>query len=126
VLVQRFVAGVDVRVHVVGRACFATEVRSAAVDYRFDDAPVEYESVALPPEIAGLCERAAAADGLELAGLDFRRAPDGTWWCLEMNPVPTFLPYEAATGQPIGDAILDHVLGIERDARTSPLSALVR
>ena len=49
-----------------------------------------------------------------LAGFDFRCAPDGVWYCLEVNPVPTFLPYEAATGVPIADAVLDELL--ERNA----------
>ena len=125
VLVQRYIPGVDVRVHVVGRACFGTEVRSAAIDYRFDDHAVIYEPATVPPEVVERCALAAAADGLELAGLDFRRAPDGAWWCLEMNPVPTFLPYEAATGQAIGDAILAHMLGVKPSlTRTSPLHGL--
>ena len=47
---------------------------------------------------------------LTLAGFDFRVTKDGRWYCLEVNPMPTFLPYETATGQPIGNAVLDALL----------------
>jgi D-alanine-D-alanine ligase-like ATP-grasp enzyme len=42
-----------------------------------------------------------------VAGFDFRVTPEGSWYCLEVNPMPTFLPYEMATRQPIGAAILN-------------------
>jgi len=52
-----------------------------------------------------------------VAGFDFRVTPDGDWYCLEMNPVPTFLPYEMATSQRIGEAILDifKPVGLEKE-----------
>lgn len=125
VVLQRYVAGTDVRVHTIGRRAFATEITSAAVDYRFDSAPPAYRVVDVPQALVQRCAAAAAADGLELAGFDFRRSPDGAWWCLEMNPVPTFLPYEAATGHPIGDAILDHLLGCGPTTGRSPLASML-
>jgi D-alanine-D-alanine ligase-like ATP-grasp enzyme len=42
---------------------------------------------------------------LPLAGIDLRRAPDGRWFCFEVNPCPGFTYYEAHTGQPIAAAI---------------------
>ena len=125
VLLQRYIPGCDVRVHVVGNRTFASEIRSAAVDYRFDESPVEYRAASPPERIARSCVRAARSEGLELAGLDFRRTPDGNWWCLEMNPVPTFLPYEASTGHPLGDAILDLLVPAHaRHVRSSPLQSI--
>jgi hypothetical protein len=126
VLIQRFVPGGDVRVHVVAGRTFATEVRSTAVDYRFDDeAAADYAPASPPPELLTCCAAFAAAEGLSLAGLDFRLDGDGRWWCLESNPVPTFLPYEAGAGHPIGDAVLDLLLGVRDAPRVSPLSGLV-
>lgn len=124
VIIQRYVPGVDVRVHTIGGgAVFATEISSTAVDYRFAETSPEYRAVEVPPAIARRCLDAASNEGLALAGFDFRRDPQGRWWCLEMNPVPTFLPYEAATGHPIGDAVLDYVLGrVPRAEGTSPLA----
>jgi glutathione synthase/RimK-type ligase-like ATP-grasp enzyme len=105
-VLQEYVAGSDVRVHTVGQRAFATEMISERVDYRFD-AVAQYRSAVVDPEIAERCCATAAAEGLLLAGFDFRVATDGGWHCLEMNPVPSFLPYEMCSGEPIGDAVLD-------------------
>ena len=106
-VVQEYVEGVDVRIHVIGKQIFASQVQSQAIDYRFERNGTKYSAVETPSLIQLICLKMAASEGLVLAGFDFRRTPDDEWFCLEMNPVPTFLPYEAGTGQPIGDAIVD-------------------
>jgi glutathione synthase/RimK-type ligase-like ATP-grasp enzyme len=122
-VIQQYIAGHEAQVHVVGDWVFGSRVDSAVVDYRFDEASVRYQPVEIPPAIASLCREAARSERLELAGLDFRVSGDDRWWCLEMNPVPTFLPYEAATGQPIGDAVIDLITGTREHAnRRSPLA----
>jgi hypothetical protein len=107
VVLQEYISGTDVRVHVVGERSFGSRVISDAIDYRFDSLPIHYEVANVPERVARACVAHCRAEGLLVAGLDFRCTPDGDWWCLESNPVPTFLPYEAGTGQPIGDAIVD-------------------
>lgn len=124
VVVQEYVPGVDVRVHLVGGKTFAAELRSDALDYRFDGEHAEFIGIETPKLIAERCMGVAAGDGLTLAGFDFRVANDRTWWCLEMNPVPTFLPYEAGTGHAVGDAILD-LLGLPQQ-ETRDVSPLFR
>jgi hypothetical protein len=106
-ILQHYVPGHDVRVHTVGETCIASRVDSSAVDYRFDAAGTAYSAVTPPPEISQSCILFAKLSGLVLAGFDFRVDSRSRWWCLEANPVPTFLPYEAGTGQPIGDRVLD-------------------
>jgi hypothetical protein len=114
VILQRYVAGADVRVHVVlgpkgipDALAFATEVSGGeGVDYRFESDDRQYRAGDIPTSVEEACARAAASEGLLLAGLDFKVDADGRYWCLEMNPVPTFLPYEASTGQPIAAAVL--------------------
>jgi hypothetical protein len=123
-VIQRYVPGSDVRVHVVGDGVFSTGVRADAVDYRFDEPDTHYEPCEAPAEIAALGVAHARAEGLLIAGLDFRTDDHGVWWCLEMNPVPTFLPYEAGTGQPIGDALIDILApGTSSPDKTSTLAA---
>ena len=92
-LVQEYIAGVDVRVHVVAGECFGTEVRGAGVDYRFDGHH-SYRERDVPPEIGALCVTVAATEGLLLAGFDFRVDAFGLWFCLEVNPMPSFIPYQ--------------------------------
>lgn len=105
---QQFVPGRDHRVHVVGDDVFACEVLSDADDYRYAGLrgePARLREVRLPADIVAACVAAARSLGLHLAGIDLRRAPDGRWFCFEVNPSPGFTYYEANTGQPIADAI---------------------
>jgi hypothetical protein len=106
-ILQKYIEGRDVRIHVVGNRVFATEVISTGVDYRFDSGGNEFVSIMAPYDIEELCRKFSLLEDLILGGFDFRVTPDGHWYCLEANPVPTFLPYEMDTGQPIGNAILD-------------------
>ncbi len=105
---QQHVPGRDHRVHVVGDASFATAIVSDADDYRYaglHGAPARLEATDLPDEVAQRCVAVARAMKLHLAGLDLRLAPDGRWFCFEVNPSPGFSYYESHTGQPIAEAI---------------------
>jgi hypothetical protein len=106
---QRYVPGTDVRVHVVGRQVFATQVASDADDYRYPaDQGREWPQLTartLPSDVELRCWRLAAALGLAVAGIDLRVTPEGTWYCFEVNPSPAFSYYEQATGQPIARAV---------------------
>jgi glutathione synthase/RimK-type ligase-like ATP-grasp enzyme len=106
VLVQAYVAGADVRVHVVDAVCHATEVGGLGVDYRFDGSH-SYRQCDVPDAIARRCVEVARQEELLLAGFDFRVDGRGRWWCLEVNPMPSFIPYQWATGQPIAESVLD-------------------
>ena len=105
---QRYIPGNDWRVHVVGGEIFACEIISEAVDYRYagpSGATVDIRAGELPSEVSERCFRVADMLRLPLCGIDLRRTPDGDWYCFEANPSPGFSFYEAATGQPIADAI---------------------
>ncbi|MGL4961041.1 MAG: ATP-grasp domain-containing protein [Inquilinus sp.] len=105
-VVQEYVPGIDVRVHTVERCAFACAVSSEGVDYRFEHRGTCYERTSIPDGLAEQCCAFAEASGLVLAGFDFRRTPNGEYRCLEMNPVPSFLPYEIPSGLPIGAAVV--------------------
>jgi hypothetical protein len=111
VVLQEYVPGRDVRVHTVRGQAFATEVVCDGIDYRFESDSARYRATDVPEELRELCCRVAVEEGLELAGFDFRATSDGDWYCLEVNPVPSFLPYEMASGLPIGRAIVDVLCG---------------
>jgi D-alanine-D-alanine ligase-like ATP-grasp enzyme len=107
IVIQEYIKGRDVRVHVVGDRTFATEVISAGIDYRFHDETPKLKETSIPNSIEELCYKVTDNEGLTISGLDFRVTERQHWYCLEINPVPTFLPYEMTTRQPIGNAILD-------------------
>lgn len=110
VQLQEAIPGVDVRVHVVGERVFATEVRSAATDYRYAGEMGEdrvMRPVELPSEVAERCVALARHLGLVLTGIDLRRLPTGEYCCFEANPSPAYLWFEEVTGQRISEAIAD-------------------
>lgn len=124
VLIQRYVSGFDVRVHTIDGEGFGSRIDAEGVDYRWEPGEKHYRSIEVPLEVLDRCLRFAHQVGLVLAGFDFRVDDEGRWWCLEANPVPTFLPYEAATGDPIGSAIVRHcVEPPETELGTSPIAA---
>jgi hypothetical protein len=108
VVLQEYIPGRDVRIHTVGSAAFATQVDGGnGVDYRFESQGTCYTATKAPERIEKGCVQVAQAEGLLIAGFDFRVTHDQQWFCLEVNPVPSFLPYEIASGQPIAAALLD-------------------
>ena len=109
---QRRIEGTDVRVHIVGNEAMAARVQNPGIDYRFESpASSSFTTIEAPPEIVARCIRFARAEDLLLAGFDFRVTPEGAWFCLEANPAPTFIVYEAATKAAIAEAILDLLTG---------------
>ena len=110
VQLQRWIAGRDVRVHVVGDRCFATAIDSPADDYRYGAREGIDPTLSVVDIPGPLQERLVALTrrlGLLVSGIDLRVTASGEWFCFEVNPSPGFTFYEDATGQPIGAAIAD-------------------
>lgn len=111
---QRYVAGTDYRVHVVGDQVFPTRINSAAADYRYacrSGDEITMAAATIPDAVASRCRDMTTRMGLHVAGIDLRCTPDDDWVCFEVNPSPAFVFYEQATAQPIGDAIADLLAG---------------
>ncbi|MBL1084319.1 hypothetical protein JK359_20495 [Streptomyces actinomycinicus] len=109
---QRYVAGSDVRVHVCGDAVHAEEALSTAVDYRTaPPADVEFRPHELPAGLAGLLVARSRDLGLGLAGWDFKRDADGTYWCLEANPMPGYDWYDRRADGAVTASLVDLLTG---------------
>jgi ABC-type amino acid transport system permease subunit len=84
---------------------------TAAPAYTFEWAavwrglPYLLQGAGLTIVISAVAMALAAALGLAFAGIDLRLTPEGEWYCFEANPSPAFTYYEAASGQPIADAV---------------------
>jgi glutathione synthase/RimK-type ligase-like ATP-grasp enzyme len=105
---QRYVEGVDYRVHVVADSLFACRVRSSATDYRYPKTRYErpaLEPTELDPDLGARITSMVRSMNLLVAGVDLRRTPDGEWYCFEVNPSPAFTYFSQATGQRIDAAI---------------------
>ena len=103
---QKYIAGDDIRVHVVGDDVFPARIESGADDYRYatrQGASVEMTACTLPADILARCRQVSARLRLPLAGIDLRVTPNGEWYCLEVNPSPSFTFYQRKTYQPISE-----------------------
>lgn len=113
---QELVAGTDVRVHVVGDALFATEICSAATDYRYagrDGLDVAMTTITLPGDVADRCVSLARRLALPFCGIDLKRTAAGEYVCFEVNPSPAYSYYQEHTGQPIAQAVVCYLAGQE-------------
>jgi hypothetical protein len=111
---QAFVDGTNVRVHVIGERTFAVRVRTEAIDYRYaaqQGSTAELEPTELDEALRARCVHLARALDLPFAGIDLKITPGGEVFCFEVNPSPGFSYYEAATGQPIADAVARYLAG---------------
>jgi hypothetical protein len=106
---QAYIPGTDYRVHVVGDSVFACEIHSAAVDYRhgMGGDGLIIRATRMPSDLEERALTMTRDMGLEVAGIDMRRTPEGQWYCFEVNPSPGFTFYEQFTGQGIAGAIAD-------------------
>jgi hypothetical protein len=108
--VQRYVAGTDVRVHVVEATAYALAIEGTHVDYRHpddaDSTPIsDGRPTEVPLSVRSSMFSASEAMGLPLTGWDFKVDYSGVWWCLEANPMPAFTPFD----RPLGGAIAKRV-----------------
>jgi hypothetical protein len=103
---QRYVAGADVRVHVVGEAAIATRIDSTAVDYRAGGTP-RYSPWRIPAEVERALVSATASFGLVFAGWDLKVDAGGVYWCLEANPQPGYNAYDRHMEGLISQALLE-------------------
>lgn len=111
---QEFIAGLNVRVHVVGDRIFATRIDTDAVDYRYAARAGRaacLEPYTLADDVAQRCIGLARKLSLPLAGIDLIITVDDEVYCLEVNPSPAFSFFERNTGQPIARAIAETLAG---------------
>ena len=111
---QAVITGDDVRVHVVDREVFATQISTTATDYRYahrQGSEAVLSAVELPADVAERCVRLAALLELPFCGIDLKRTPDGEHYCFEANPSPAYSYYQESTGQPIADRLVRWLSG---------------
>ena len=83
----------NIRVHVIGHTCFAQEITSAEVDYRYDLFADKARDFELPNNLKAACIKLASQMNLFFAGIDFM-LHEGCYFFLEMNPSPGYAYFE--------------------------------
>ena len=122
ILVQEFIkeaGGADIRAFVIGKRVVGAMMRQGAPDefrsnlHRGGTA----ERIRITPEERSTAARAAAALGLNVAGVDFLRANHGPV-IMEVNSSPGLEGIESATGQDIAGRIIAFMEANARPSRT--------
>ena len=122
ILVQEFIkeaGGADIRAFVIGKRVVGAMMRQGAPDefrsnlHRGGTA----ERIRITPEERSTAARAAAALGLNVAGVDFLRANHGPV-IMEVNSSPGLEGIENATGQDIAGRIISFMEANAKPSRT--------
>jgi hypothetical protein len=107
---QRRIDGDDARIHIAGDHLIAQRVPGGpGVDYRTDGRFRDLAVFDPPLAVRRSLIRATADLGLAFAGWDFLIGPDDQYWCLEVNPMPGYSPYDAQCDGAISRMLLHHL-----------------
>jgi glutathione synthase/RimK-type ligase-like ATP-grasp enzyme len=80
-----------------------------AIDYRREGGIESLVTFTPPAELSQFLIDATRKIGLEFAGWDFKLDADGKYWCLEVNPMPGYSPYDERCDGAISRALYDHL-----------------
>jgi len=120
VIFQEYVDGVDLRITIVGDKVFAAEIdarqTSYPVDMRMAVGEATVNPVTLPSEVVSGLRQLMDRLGLVYGAIDMRRANDGSYYFLEVNPAGQWLFVENRTGLPISQAVADCLASLEQGA----------
>jgi hypothetical protein len=106
---QEKLNGINIRVHVIGNALFATKVESRVIDYRYagrENEDVKLTPFKLPQDIEKRCFKISKSLRLPLCGIDLFKTDKGKYYCFEVNPSPGYTYYQQSAGQDIATAIV--------------------
>lgn len=116
---QEFIAheGFDLRLFVVGRRVLGMRRRNPH-DWRTNcSRGATAEPLEVTPELVATAQRAAAAVGAELAGVDVLIGRDGTRYVVEVNAVPGWMALSKTLDIDIARLVLEHVAERAAEAR---------
>jgi len=105
----------DLRVTVVGKQVFATEIDSQVHDETQTDwrrgarVDLEHRLHDLPPRVSEKCVALTKALGLRFAAIDLILDRQGSYWFLEINPNGQWAWIQNRTGQRIDRALVDEL-----------------
>ncbi|KOV51023.1 hypothetical protein ADL00_41350 [Streptomyces sp. AS58] len=105
----------EVRLIAVGGDVFGgkliTTSEAAGIDWRTDYNHIEYDTVAVPADVATGVRRFLAYYGIAFGAFDFAVTPAGQWVFFENNPCGTWGWVENRTGLPIAAAHAAYLMG---------------
>lgn len=109
----------ELRVFRVGEWLFGFKMHSTELDHRVDDnLQMVYEDV--PNELMGPMVSFTNSLKLDFCAADFKTCPrTGEYVFLEVNTAPTFSGYDAKVGGELSDAIILHLMELNKSASSN-------
>ncbi len=112
-LLQQYIYGPDVRVHMVAGSSFAEAIFSSDVDYRFSSNK-SHEVVKIPRHVDSFCTQVGIELNCPFLGIDFKVSQNtGEWFFLEANSMPAYQGYDKRTKGAISTALANYLGKIE-------------
>lgn len=117
---------IELRITVVGREVFATEIHSQHSNQtrhdwrRYDQFETPYFPHELPRKLQERCVQLVERLGPCYGAIDMVLTPDDRYVFLEINPNGQYLWVEKMTGLPISEAICDLLMSSARVPQTAP------
>ena len=116
VIFQHYIAGVDLRVTVIGNRIFAAEIDARDTVYPFDMRMVIGEArtraVHLPAAMRDALLALQRQLGLDYGAIDLRRTDAGDFYFLEVNPAGQWLFVQQRTDLAISEAVADFLMHV--------------
>jgi RimK family alpha-L-glutamate ligase len=107
----------DVRAFLVGGRVLAA-IERVGSDWRANLARgAQARATDVSAEQERLCVEAAEALGVDYAGVDLLRGPDGREYVIELNGIPGWRGLQEATGADVAAALVAHVEAVVSEAR---------
>lgn len=108
----------EVRVNIIGdrvwaAAIFSQESEATRLDCRHDLEGLRQEAIWLRPEVEEKCLKIHHRLGLRMSNIDLIVTPGGDHVFLELNPNGQWAWIEDQTGLPLGQALVDELLGVD-------------
>lgn len=117
VIFQEYIAGVDLRVTVIGESIFAVEIDATETSYPFDMRMVvgeaEIQAVELPAKVSKALLALQRRLKLSYGAIDLRRTPAGEYYFLEVNPAGQWHFAQTRSGLPISQAMADYLAALD-------------
>lgn len=97
VLFQRYIKGVNIRLHLTSQRSVAIGIVSDDVDYRYSS-NTHTVNIDLPIALIDQCQSMRQALDLAFCGIDLILS-EGIYYVLEVNPMPAYCYFEQLSGQ---------------------------
>lgn len=124
---QRRVPGLDIRAFVIDETVVSIGILSSDIDYHMRSLSyADVHRIELSDDLKQQLVGAAKLQDLPFTGWDLKIDPEGVYWCLECNPMPSFVAFDHRTGGRVTAELIHFLSTAVRLPRPQTLSPAAR